>query len=91
MERYQMNRPGCRPCYPNSNSRQQSPCYSMPANCNSNPENGLYSHVDLLPVGMAYVPYQKYQQPFDLCYALSVGTIFPDLCKPFCGRRGVRP
>ncbi|MFR3036962.1 spore coat associated protein CotJA [Blautia hydrogenotrophica] len=40
---------------------------------------------------MAYVPYQKYQQPFDLCYALSVGSIFPDLCKPFCGRRGVRP
>ncbi|MBP7906433.1 MAG: spore coat associated protein CotJA, partial [Blautia sp.] len=23
-------------------------------------------------------------------YALSVGTIFPQLCKPFCGKRGIR-
>ena len=25
-----------------------------------------------------------------LQYALNVGTIFPQLCKPFCGKRGVR-
>ena len=26
--------------------------------------------------------------PYDLGYALKVGTVFPQLCKPFCGKRG---
>ncbi|MFQ7549658.1 MAG: spore coat associated protein CotJA [Blautia marasmi] len=25
---------------------------------------------------------------FELCKALQMGTIFPELCKPFCGKRG---
>ena len=39
-------------------------------------------------VVMAYVPYQSFTSAYDLNYALSVGTIFPQLCKPFCGKRG---
>ncbi|HIV34452.1 MAG TPA: spore coat associated protein CotJA [Candidatus Blautia intestinigallinarum] len=42
-----------------------------------------------MPVAMAYVPIQKYEKPYELSYALCVGTIFPALCKPFCGRRGI--
>ncbi|MDO4175845.1 MAG: spore coat associated protein CotJA [Eubacteriales bacterium] len=38
---------------------------------------------------MSYVPWQPaFHHTFELCKALRVGTIFPDLCKPFCGRRG---
>lgn len=39
-----------------------------------------------LPLAMAYVPMQSFQQPFELCKALQMGTIFPDLCLPFCGK-----
>ncbi|MDO5336419.1 MAG: spore coat associated protein CotJA [Eubacteriales bacterium] len=50
--------------------------------------NPMYECLETLPVAMAYVPYQKYTTAFDLCYALKVGTIFPELCKPFCGKGG---
>ncbi len=40
------------------------------------------------PIAMAYVPKQKYGTIFDLCKALEVGTIFPELYKPFCGKGG---
>ena len=40
------------------------------------------------PIAMAYVPKQKYGELFDLSKALEVGTIFPELCKPFCGKGG---
>ncbi|MBS5078695.1 MAG: spore coat associated protein CotJA [Clostridiales bacterium] len=43
-----------------------------------------------MPVAMAYVPWQTFHDKFELCKALEVGTIFPELCKPFCGKRGCR-
>ena len=43
--------------------------------------------VDGLPLGMAYVPMQQYDQMFALDRGLMEGTIFPELCLPFCGRR----
>ena len=43
-----------------------------------------------MPVAMAYVPWQHYSQTYELCKALQVGTIFPELNKPFCGKRGIR-
>ncbi|MCI5995486.1 MAG: spore coat associated protein CotJA [Blautia sp.] len=36
---------------------------------------------------MGYVPWQSFHKTFDRSKALQVGTIFPELCKPFCGRR----
>ena len=42
------------------------------------------------PIAMAYVPMQTFQTTFDLNQSLEVGTIFPELCKPFCGKRCVR-
>ena len=49
-----------------------------------------FEGVDRLPKAMAYVPWQEFHQAMPLDKALQVGTIFPDLCKPFCGRRVTR-
>ena len=54
----------------------------------SSKDKEMYEHLQHLPDAMAYVPCQTFDTTFDLCYALSVGTIFPQLCKPFCGKRG---
>lgn len=42
------------------------------------------------PIGMAYVPWQRFDGIYeDLEKAFCVGTIFPELNKPFTGRRCV--
>lgn len=38
-----------------------------------------------LPLAMAYVPIQKWKQPYEINEGLSKGTIFQDLYKPFLG------
>lgn len=65
-------------------SRENSCNCHMPGT--SSPE--MYSHLQHLPLAMAYVPCQEFHNTYDLCYALNAGTIFPELCKPFCGRGG---
>lgn len=40
------------------------------------------------PLAMGYVPYQHWEEPFELCKVLHLGTIFPCLYKPFCGKGG---
>ena len=90
MENYQMNRPCGRPynatcgmakemmsgqqCSCRNNSRNQ-PSRPSPCPCQ-------------MEAAMAYVPCQKFTTTYDLGYALKVGTVFPQLCKPFCGKRG---
>jgi len=44
--------------------------------------------LDDMALAMAYVPWQTFHDTFKLDKALQAGTIFPELCKPFCGRRG---
>lgn len=44
-------------------------------------------YLENAPLAMGYVPWQNFNETFDLKKALSVGTVFPELCKPFCGRR----
>lgn len=47
-------------------------------------------NMDRFPVGMAYVPWQKFEEMIqDLEKAYCIGTIFPELNKPFTGRRCV--
>lgn len=36
-----------------------------------------------LPLAMAYVPWQCMEEVYEPCHALQVGTIFPELNKPF--------
>ncbi len=42
------------------------------------------------PIAMAYVPEQRFREVFDTQKALQQGTIFPELCKPFCGNGGIK-
>ena len=40
------------------------------------------------PLAMAYVPWQTFHKAYDPATALSLGTVFPELCLPFCGKGG---
>ncbi|MFV0344464.1 MAG: spore coat associated protein CotJA [Anaerocolumna sp.] len=51
--------------------------------------------IDKLPLAMAYVPFQKWKNIYDVSTGLQTGTIFQDLNLPFygykmCGMRGDR-
>lgn len=48
------------------------------------PDDSMHSFA----LAMAYVPWQQWNQTNELRKALCVGTIFPELDKPFSGRRG---
>ena len=36
-------------------------------------------------VAMAYVPWQEWEDVYELCEGFEIGTIFPSLNKPFAG------
>ena len=45
-------------------------------------------YVEQFPVAMAYVPWQRNSNMYEnLDEAFQIGTIFPELNKPFTGRR----
>ncbi len=48
--------------------------------------NPVNAPVDQMMIGMGYVPWQKWQNIYDLDEALKRGTIFEDLDKPYLGR-----
>ena len=37
------------------------------------------------PVAMAYVPWQEWEDVYELCEGFEIGTIFQSLNKPFVG------
>lgn len=41
-------------------------------------------------LAMAYVPMQEYGLLYDQDDALEAGTLFPDLDKPFLGKKGLK-
>jgi hypothetical protein len=62
-------------------------------NCRTNPyyqnlQTNMFAGVDRLPLAMSYIPMQQFNTTFDLSKGLECGTIFPELVKPFLGRRG---
>ncbi len=61
-------------------------CDAMENSC----VNEIYYHLteSQAPLAMAYVPYQQWEATYDLCTGLQVGTVFPCLHKPFCGKGG---
>ena len=91
MENYQMRR-GCGRPYNTTcgmGNQREMPCAhrtmtEKPATSGKE----MYAHIDQMEPAMAYVPYQNFTTTYDLSYALIVGTVFPQLCKPFCGKRG---
>lgn len=44
--------------------------------------------LDQYPIGMAYVPWQAFQDLYDPHMGLRRGTLFKELDDPFCGKRG---
>lgn len=44
------------------------------------------SGIEGLPLGIAYVPVQKYENLYDIDAAFKAGTLFKELDKPFTGR-----
>lgn len=46
--------------------------------------------VDEMALTMAYVPWQQLSETYEPAKALRQGTIFPELDKPFYGRRARR-
>ena len=43
-----------------------------------------------VPLTMAYVPWQNFGCTYEPAQGLQAGTIFPELDKPFYGRKGMR-
>lgn len=43
-----------------------------------------------MPLAMGYVPWQIFECTYEPAQGLHAGTIFPELDKPFYGRRGYR-
>ena len=75
----------------NCNCEMNEPCMMprMPESCDDDCNRGrdmLYG----MPLAMGYVPWQNFECTYEPAQALQVGTIFPELDKPFYGRRGVR-
>ncbi|MCD8046920.1 MAG: spore coat associated protein CotJA [Clostridiales bacterium] len=50
--------------------------------------DGMPYSMERMPIAMAYVPWQHFARTYDLDQALQIGTIFPELNKPFTGRGG---
>lgn len=88
MENCRANRNSCRMALSGSSHICRMGCRNPgPSHAPEHPSG--YSLLDSsLPAAMGYVPFQKWSAPFDLCKGLQLGTIFPDLCKPFCGKGG---
>lgn len=95
MDSYRMNRSGCG-CQGNMNrsghmndrysqnrSNNQRTAANCPACIGITPKP-----VDQMPLAMGYIPLQHFEQTYDLYTALRLGTVFPELCKPFCGKGG---
>lgn len=54
-------------------------------------ERSFEQQMERFPVGSAYVPWQRFERMFEnLEEAFRVGTIFPELDKPFEGRRFIK-
>ena len=43
-----------------------------------------------MPIGMMYVPYQTWEEPYEAETGLARGTVFPCLDKPFIGEEAVK-
>ena len=70
------------------NYMNQQNCRSIQMGSNYCRQKSRQDVLEGLPLAMGYVPWQHYNGTFDLCQSLKMGTIFPELCLPFCGVRG---
>ena len=52
--------------------------------------NSMHDELRGMPLAMGYVPWQNFGCTYEAMEGLQAGTIFPELEKPFYGRRGMR-
>ena len=70
-----------------NNTRQNSGASCM-NNSHQNSESSCMNHMHDMALAMAYVPWQHFNTLYELPMALQIGTIFPELNKPFRGSKG---
>ena len=73
---------GCDAC---GNTRNQKSCDAC-----GNDRGRKRDELRGMPLAMGYVPWQEYECTYEPMQGLRAGTIFPELDKPFYGRRGMR-
>ena len=78
-----------------ANYRYSTPEYMRRNNAMSQPTSCLCTSVTEttcsfsgMPIAMAYVPWQEWQDLYEIDKALYCGTIFKELHKPFLGTGG---
>ncbi len=63
-------------------------------NCNCSQQDRMarpgkqLQELNSMALAMAYVPWQHFHNTYEIDKALEYGTIFPELNKPFYGKRG---
>lgn len=65
-------------------NNMMDPGNTMPGNTDSG-SNSIAACVDNLPLAMAYVPMQSWEETYEPAEALMNGTVFPCLNLPFLG------
>ena len=84
--------------YQNTMRCSRRPVQSMPAQSSPDcccqkmdgcPDTHDHFPADM-PIAMAYVPWQKWQEIYEPCRALESWTIFKELDKPFLCKGGMR-
>ena len=76
----------------NTAMRQSGSWQNTSPSCRRNSEDCTRSD-DFLKgttIAMAYVPWQQWQNVYEICRGFERGTIFEDLDKPFTGKGGRR-
>lgn len=88
------NQGGCNSCV---NARMMNGCDNQdtcmnPRMRNGNEEcgNSMRDELRGMPIAMGYVPWQNFGCTYEPMEGFRAGTIFPELDKPFYGRRGMR-
>lgn len=79
---------------PSSDCKEHTSCKESPSrNCNVHVRKDHHCHHPKdplweMPLAMAYVPWQRWQEIYDICDGFRCGTIFRELDKPFHGKGG---
>ncbi|MEE1085772.1 MAG: spore coat associated protein CotJA [Schaedlerella sp.] len=60
----------------------------MEDKCDNYYESECKEDLSTMPLAMAYVPWQKWCNIYEICKGFQRGTIFGELDKPFLGRGG---
>lgn len=67
-------------------SNQMMPRMQQHGDCG----NSMHDELRGMPIAMGYVPWQNFGCTYEPMEGLHAGTIFPELEKPFYGRKGMR-